>query len=93
MKEDVLQQFIYSHPDIRAVGIEGSIATGRQDLYSDLDVTLFTTHLTNYLEQSSWLDSFGPRIIMQIPEPIQLENDFVIYPFLMLFEDGIRINV
>lgn len=40
MKEDVLQQFIYSHPDIRAVGIEGSIATGRQDLYSDLDVTL-----------------------------------------------------
>ena len=81
MKEDVLQQFIYSHPDIRAVGIEGSIATGRQDLYSDLDVTLFTTHLPNYLEQSSWLDSFGPRIIMQTPEPIQLENDFVLYPF------------
>lgn len=93
MKEDVLQQFIYSHPDIRAVGIEGSIATGRQDLYSDLDVTLFTTHLPNYLEQSSWLDSFGPRIIMQTPEPIQLENDFVLYPFLMLFEDGSRINL
>ncbi|WP_445667015.1 hypothetical protein [Kurthia sp. FSL E2-0154] len=28
-----------------------------------------------------------------MPEPIQLENDFVLYPFLVLFEDGIRICV
>lgn len=42
-KNELLQQFVHTHQDIRVVGVEGSRATGNIDEFSDIDMTFFTT--------------------------------------------------
>lgn len=93
MKKEILKKFINSHSDIRAVGLEGSSSTGKQDVFSDLDITLFTTKLANYIGNDEWLDFLGERIIMQKPGFIHLKQGQKLFPYLMLFENGERVDL
>ncbi|MBQ0140315.1 MAG: aminoglycoside 6-adenylyltransferase [Kurthia sp.] len=92
-KKALLKKFVHSHQDIRAVGVEGSIATGKTDCFSDIDVTFFTTIPEHYLKNDVWLDFLGPRIIMQKPGIHYLEDGRKLYPYLMLFENGERVDL
>lgn len=88
-----LKNFVHTNLDIRVVGIEGSGAFGKQDEFSDIDITFLTTNPAKYLENDEWLDAFGKRIIMQKPEAIDLGNGHKAYPYLMLFQGGSRIDL
>lgn len=91
--EQLIQVFLSIHKDILVAGIEGSGALSKQDAYSDLDITFLTSNIEKYMENDQWLDFFGIRMIMQKPGSIELMNGCQIYPFLMVFKDGGRIDL
>lgn len=93
MKKELIEKYIHNHPDIRAVGIEGSKSTGKQDAFSDIDITLFTTKSEYYIGEDAWLDFLGERIIMQKPGFIHLKQGQLLFPYLMLFENGERVDL
>jgi aminoglycoside 6-adenylyltransferase len=64
-------------------------------MFQDYDVSFHVTELQPFLDQPEWVDVFGERIIMQMPEamsmfPPELGGRF---SYLMLFTDGNRIDL
>ncbi|RJE85172.1 aminoglycoside 6-adenylyltransferase [Paenibacillus sp. 1011MAR3C5] len=82
---------------VRAVTLEGSRTNPNvpKDLFRDYDISFHVTDMQSYIDQPDWVDAFGERILMQIPEamamfPPDLGNRF---SYLMLFKDGNRIDM
>ncbi|QQK81499.1 aminoglycoside 6-adenylyltransferase [Salicibibacter cibi] len=82
---------------IRAVGMNGSRANpdAPRDPFQDYDIVYLVTDVHSFLNDPSWIDVFGERIMMQTPEdmamfPAELGGR---YSYLMLFEDGNRIDL
>jgi len=92
----VLEQilaFARSHDSIRAVVMNGSRVNPNapKDMFQDYDVVCYTASPRRFLEDQSWISSFGELIILQ-------QNDFTEngldgHIFLMLFSDGVRIDL
>ncbi|MGV3602611.1 MAG: aminoglycoside 6-adenylyltransferase [Dyadobacter fermentans] len=67
------------------------------DIFQDFDIIYVIEDLAPFLQDHSWVDVFGERMIMQMPEDMEL------YPadsgldgtfsYLMLFTDGNRIDL
>lgn len=74
---------------VRAVVMSGSRAdpNAPRDVFQDYDIVYFVTDLDSYIEDMSWVDIFGERMIMQMPKP----DCGLIY--LMQFTDGNRIDL
>jgi aminoglycoside 6-adenylyltransferase len=90
---DQLLAFALNNDLIRAVVINGSRVNPNapQDLFCDYDVVYYATDPHHFLEDQGWIPYFGDLIILQ-------QNDFVDhdaegYIFLMLFSDGVRIDL
>lgn len=82
---------------IRAVSMEGSRVNKNvpKDMFQDYDISYHVTDMDSFISDKNWIDVFGNRIIMQMPEamslyPPQLGNWF---SYLMLFEDWNRIDM
>lgn len=82
---------------VRVVGMNGSRANphARKDGYQDYDIVYVVTEMASFLADHGWVDVFGPRVIMQMPEamtvfPPSLGGWFT---YLMQFEDGNRIDL
>jgi len=82
---------------VRAVTLEGSRTNPNvpKDLFRDYDISFHVTDMQSYMDQPDWIDAFGDRLIMQMPEamamfPPDLGNRF---SYLMLFKDGNRIDM
>lgn len=82
---------------VRVVGMNGSRTNENApgDAFQDYDVVYVVTDMRGYLEDPSWVDVFGERIILQMPEamemfPPELGNWF---SYLMLFADETRIDL
>ncbi|RJX39156.1 aminoglycoside 6-adenylyltransferase [Paenibacillus pinisoli] len=82
---------------VRAVTLEGSRTNPNvpKDLFRDYDISFHVTDMQSYIDQPDWIDAFGERLIMQMPEamamfPPDLGNRF---SYLMLFKDGNRIDM
>lgn len=82
---------------VRAVTLEGSRTNPNvpKDLFRDYDISFHVTDMESYIAQPDWVDAFGERIMMQMPEamamfPPDLGNRF---SYLMLFKDGNRIDM
>ncbi|REK71292.1 aminoglycoside 6-adenylyltransferase [Paenibacillus paeoniae] len=82
---------------VRAVTLEGSRTNPNvpKDLFRDYDISFHVKDMQSYIDQPDWVDAFGERIIMQMPEamamfPPELGNRF---SYLMLFKDGNRIDM
>lgn len=82
---------------IRAVGMEGSRVdpAAPADALQDWDVTYFVTDMASFLADDAWLDVFGPRVMMQKPEDMELYPPELggYFTYLMLFEDGMKIDL
>ena len=82
---------------IRLVTLEGS-RTNRniaRDAYQDYDLSFFVKDMASFKASEAWLEVFGPRLMMQKPEdmelfPPELGNWF---SYLMLFEDGNKVDL
>jgi len=94
---DLILGFARKDERIRAVGMEGSRTNVNvaADIFQDYDVSYLVTDMDSFLKDHNWIDIFGERIILQMPEitslyPPSLGNWF---SYLMLFTDGNRIDL
>jgi aminoglycoside 6-adenylyltransferase len=81
---------------IRAVLLTGSTANPKiwKDSFQDLDVMYVVTQLAPFLRDNHWIDVFGERLILQVPEEMTIgEKDEHAFHYLMLFKDGNRIDL
>ena len=74
---------------VKAIAMSGSRTNSKtlKDEFQDYDVVYIVDDLDNLTSDLSWLDQFGKRIIEQ---EVRLEHRRL---FLMLFEDGNRIDL
>jgi aminoglycoside 6-adenylyltransferase len=88
-----------AHQDIRAVLLNGSQANPNvaKDIFQDYDIIYVVKSLSPFLQDNRWIDVFGERLILQMPEDMELyppapemEGAF---SYLMQFMDGNRIDL
>jgi aminoglycoside 6-adenylyltransferase len=60
--------------NIRAVLLNGSRANpkARTDKYQDFDIVYIVSHIETFLYDHSWIDIFGERIILQMPDEMTI---------------------
>ena len=84
---------------VRAVLLNGSRANpnARKDSFQDFDIVFIVTGMQSFLIDHSWIDVFGERIILQMPDAMTIgneeERDKISFGYLMLFKDGNRIDL
>lgn len=82
---------------IRVVVMNGSRANPHapRDVFQDYDIVFVVTEMDSFLASDAWLDYFGRRVIMQKPEGMELfpSEGTNRFSYLMLFEDGNRIDL
>ena len=86
------------HDDrIRAVIMNGSRTNpnARRDPFQDFDIVYVVTEVESFKDDPRWIDRFGERMILQLPElmqdpPPQNNGTFI---YLMQFMDGNRIDL
>ncbi|MDD4494602.1 MAG: aminoglycoside 6-adenylyltransferase [Eubacteriales bacterium] len=81
---------------IRAVLMNGSKANPNvpKDIYQDFDVAYMVTDIDSFTKDHSWIDVFGNRLMLQMPETMRYpDNPDGHFGYLMLFEDGNRIDL
>jgi aminoglycoside 6-adenylyltransferase len=82
---------------IRAVLLNGSRANPnvKKDIFQDYDIVYIVRDIASFTTDHSWVDHFGARIMMQMPEDKELppadKNGHFVY--LMWFKDGNRIDL
>lgn len=74
---------------VRAVAMNGSRANPKapKDMFQDYDIVYLVTDVDSFVNDNSWIDVFGERMIMQTPEA----DGGICY--LMQFTDGNRIDL
>src|SRR5450759_1858086 len=82
---------------IRAVIMNGSRANpdARRDIFQDYDILYIVSEVGSFKDDPTWVNRFGERMIMQMPEAMQdpsPENDGS-FTYLMQFLDGNRIDL
>lgn len=94
---DLIMKTALEDGRIRAVELNGSRANPKveKDCFQDFDIVYYVTSVTPFVTDQSWIDVFGERMIMQMPEamtepPGSGDGHFV---YLMQFEDGQRIDL
>lgn len=85
---------------IRAVYMNGSRVNPRvpKDIFQDFDVVYVVTEIASFLNDARWIAVFGNLIMVQEPDKLDqglgMSVDFQrSYAYLMLFQDGIRIDL
>ena len=81
---------------IRAVLLGGSRVNRSvpQDILQDFDITYIVSEMDSLLQDHNWIDVFGERLILQMPEKMTIgEKDKHCFHYLMLFKDGVRIDL
>lgn len=85
---------------VRAVVLNGSRVNEKikKDIYQDFDVRYFVTDLKSFESKPDWINVFGERLIMQMPNSMNLygsvePKDKTSISYLMLFKDCNRIDL
>jgi aminoglycoside 6-adenylyltransferase len=90
---DEVLNFAQTNEMVRAVLLNGSRVNPNvtKDIFCDYDVAFFVTNPDHFLIDQSWIKHFGDLIIMQQND--WSEDGVTGYIFLMLFSDGVRIDL
>jgi aminoglycoside 6-adenylyltransferase len=82
---------------IRAVIMNGSRTNKNapRDCFQDFDIVYIVTDVASFKKDPHWIDRFGERMILQLPEDMQdpPPSDNGCFPYLMQFMDGNRIDL
>jgi len=99
-EKDIMDLIIYTAEQddrIRAVVMNGSRTNPnvKKDIFQDYDIVYIVKDIESFTCDHSWVDLFGERIMMQMPEdkvqpPAENTGHFI---YLMQFTDGNRINL
>lgn len=92
---DLILGFAKKDERIRAVILNGSRANPnvQKDKYQDYDIIYVVKELEQFKSDYSWLDVFGERLIMQMPESMRDPSGKGHFNWQMLFSDGNRIDL
>lgn len=82
---------------VRAVGMNGSRTNPNvpKDMFQDYDIVYLVTDMDSFIQDPHWIDVFGERLIMQMPEAMSMFPPDLggWFSYLMQFEDGTRIDM
>ncbi len=85
---------------IRAVILNGSRVNPNapKDDFQDYDIVYFVNEIESLTENHGWIDVFGERAILQMPDLMRLPgneetSEKITFAYLMLFKDGNRIDL
>jgi aminoglycoside 6-adenylyltransferase len=96
---DLILGFAKEDERIRAVVLNGSRAdlSVKKDCFQDYDIQFIVTEVKSFVSDSSWINVFGERMIMQLPEDwhnhLYDYNSNKSFIYLMQFVDGTRIDL
>ena len=99
-KQEMLDLILYTAKNddrIRAVMMNGSRANPNapHDVFQDYDIVYFVTDIASFTDDHSWIDYFGERMILQMPD--EMDNPHVTervhFGYLIQFMDGNRIDL
>lgn len=94
---DLILHTAQTDPRVRAVIMNGSRANpnARRDIFQDFDIVYLVTEVASYKANPAWIDVFGERMILQLPDdmtdPPPDPRDG--YAYLIQFMDGNRIDL
>jgi aminoglycoside 6-adenylyltransferase len=95
----MINKIAESDERVRAVLLNGSRVNSKivKDKFQDFDIVFIIRNIDSFLKDPTWVDVFGERLIMQMPDNMNLGDNFQIqsisFAYLMLFEDGNRIDL
>lgn len=96
----LIEKVTQGDPNIRAVLLNGSRVNEKikPDQYQDYDLVFLVTSLHPFSENPDWINVFGERLIMQMPNQVHLgeetaNNEQEQITYLMLFKDLNRIDL
>lgn len=80
---------------VRAVVLNGSRAdrNAPNDIYQDYDIVYVVKSLDSFIADHSWIDVFGERLILQMPEAMRCPSGKGHFSWMMLLADGNRIDL
>jgi aminoglycoside 6-adenylyltransferase len=80
---------------VRAVVLNGSRTNPDvlRDKYQDYDVVFVVTDFDTFLADHSWIDVFGKRLMLQMPEAMRYPSGDGHFNWMMLLSDGNRIDL
>lgn len=94
---ELILNFADKEERVRVVGLEGSRANKNvpKDVFQDYDITYVVTDMEAFKQDDTWLAYFGRRVMMQKPEAMAMFAPELggWFTYLMLFEDGNRIDL
>lgn len=92
---DLILGVANNDPRIRAVILNGSRANANapKDVYQDYDIVYVVRDIEHFTAGGSWLDVFGTRLLLQMPEAMRSPTGDGRFCWLMLFTDGNRLDL
>lgn len=95
---DLILNTAIANDNIRIVELNGSRVHDRskRDPFQDYDVIYYVNDMWVFLKDHSWVNDFGERILMQMPDQMIImsgEEKRHCFAYLMLFTDGNRIDL
>ncbi len=87
-----IKQFATQHDAIHTAVLNGSRCNDKvkQDAYQDYDVWFLVDEPKAFIEDDTWLTSFGPILMKQVNVEAREEKTYIFC--LVLFESGVRID-
>ena len=94
----LFEKIAHSSDKIRVMTLEGSRVNSNvvPDIWQDYDITFLVTDVDGFKQSDEWLKVFGDIVFMQKPEAMDLFSPDLFegwYSYLMLFSDGIKIDL
>ena len=92
---DLILNKAKSDPRIRAVYMNGSRTNPNapKDIYQDYDIVYVVENFETFTADNSWIDLFGERLILQMPEAMRYPIGAGHFNWMMLFTDGNRLDL
>ena len=92
---DLILNVAENDPRVIAVLLNGSRANPNapKDKYQDFDIVYVVTKLDSWLSDTRWIDVFGKRVMLQMPETMRNPENDGSFSYLMLLKDGQRIDL
>ncbi len=94
---DLILNTAKNDPRVRAVIMNGSRTNkaAPRDCFQDFDIVYVVTDVVSFKKNSTWIDQFGERMILQIPDDMQdpPPSEDARFAYLMQFMDGNRIDL
>jgi len=92
---DLILGFAKADERVRAVVLNGSRANPNapKDSYQDFDIVYVVEAFDTFLSDHSFIDYFGERLILQMPEAMRDPSGDGHFNWMMLFTDGNRLDL